>query len=60
MFTVHAIGDCYAPGTIADAVHSGHRVGREMDQAPIGDINYLVEKPFVRERGGWDPLVSSR
>jgi dimethylamine/trimethylamine dehydrogenase len=60
MFTVHAIGDCYAPGTIADAVHSGHRVGREMDQAPIGDINYLIEKPFVRERGGWDPLVSSR
>ncbi len=60
MVTVHAIGDCYAPGTIADAVHSGHRVGREMDQAPIGDINYLIEKPFVRERGGWDPLVSSR
>ena len=58
--TVHAIGDCYAPGTIADAVHSGHRVGREMDQVPIGDINYLIEKPFVREAKDWDQLASGR
>lgn len=59
-FSVHAIGDCFAPGTIADAVHSGHRVGREMDQTPIGDINYLIEKPFVRDATAWDRLASGR
>lgn len=60
MFTVQAIGDCYAPGTIADAVHSGHRFGREIDQTVIGDINYLIEKPFVRDPIGWDPFASGR
>lgn len=59
-FTVHAIGDCYAPGTIADAVHSGHRFAREMDQPPIGDINYLIEKPFVRAATDWDQFASGR
>lgn len=28
--TVHRIGDCLAPGTIADAVFSGHRHAREL------------------------------
>ena len=30
---VQRIGDCYAPGTIATAVYSGHRYAREMDTA---------------------------
>ncbi|MES4992528.1 FAD-dependent oxidoreductase [Phyllobacterium sp. 22229] len=58
--TVHAVGDCYAPGTIADAVHSGHRFGREIDQTPIGDINYLIERPLVREADNWDQFVGTR
>jgi dimethylamine/trimethylamine dehydrogenase len=30
--TVTAIGDCLAPGTIAHAVYSGHRFGRELEE----------------------------
>ena len=41
--TVRTIGDCYAPGIIAAAVHSGHLAAREF-QAVISDI------PFKRER----------
>jgi dimethylamine/trimethylamine dehydrogenase len=37
------IGDCLAPGTIASAVHSGHRYAREMDATPNGGV------PFRRE-----------
>jgi dimethylamine/trimethylamine dehydrogenase len=37
------IGDCLAPGTIASAVHSGHRYAREMDAAPPDGV------PFRRE-----------
>lgn len=41
--TVRTIGDCYAPGIIAAAVHSGHLAAREF-QAIVDDI------PFKRER----------
>ncbi len=30
---VYRIGDCAAPGLIADAVFSGHRLAREIDTA---------------------------
>ena len=30
--SIKPIGDCLAPGTIAHAVHSGHRFARELDQ----------------------------
>jgi dimethylamine/trimethylamine dehydrogenase len=37
------IGDCYAPGTIAAAVYSGHRYARELGE-PLTDA-----VPFKRE-----------
>lgn len=45
--SVTAIGDAYAPSTIAAAVYSGHRVGREMD-APADDL-CRADVPFRRE-----------
>ena len=41
--SLHRIGDCLGPSTIAAAVYSGHRYAREMD-APIAD-----GVPFRRE-----------
>jgi dimethylamine/trimethylamine dehydrogenase len=42
--TVTAIGDCLAPGTIAHAVYSGHRFGRELEEpVPATDISYRRE-----------------
>jgi dimethylamine/trimethylamine dehydrogenase len=42
--TVTAIGDCLAPGTIAHAVHSGHRFGRELDEpASAAEMSYRRE-----------------
>jgi dimethylamine/trimethylamine dehydrogenase len=35
--TITAIGDCWAPGTIAAAVYAGHRYAREMDAPPTTD-----------------------
>jgi dimethylamine/trimethylamine dehydrogenase len=42
--SVVAIGDAYAPGSIAAAVYSGHRCARELDAPALGD-----EVPFRRE-----------
>ncbi|MBS1883070.1 MAG: FAD-dependent oxidoreductase [Actinobacteria bacterium] len=42
---VHAIGDCVAPALIAEAVFSGHRLGREIDSE-----DPTVALPFIRER----------
>ncbi len=33
---VHAIGDCVAPGFVADAVYAGHRFAREFQSPPDG------------------------
>ena len=41
---VTRIGDCYGPGTIAAAVYSGHKYGRE-----LGSISLPDEVPFKRE-----------
>lgn len=49
---VHRIGDCVRPGFIADAVFSGHRLAREIDEPDPGQ-----PLPFIRERrliGGSD------
>ena len=43
--SVTAIGDCCNPSTIAAAVHDGHRVARELDDAPVDP-----DMPFRRER----------
>jgi dimethylamine/trimethylamine dehydrogenase len=42
---VYAIGDAWAPGMVAQAVFSGHRLAREIDSP---DPN--VALPFIRER----------
>lgn len=44
--TLTLIGDCVAPGTIAAAVYSGHRVAREFD-APPGSLLVRREIPFI-------------
>ncbi|MGB8414931.1 FAD-dependent oxidoreductase [Paraburkholderia sp.] len=42
---VFKIGDCVAPGLIADAVFDGHRLAREIDSE-----NPEIPLPFIRER----------
>ncbi|MBT3214812.1 MAG: FAD-dependent oxidoreductase [Deltaproteobacteria bacterium] len=42
--TLQCIGDCWAPGIIAAAVHSGHLAAREFEEEPPGEV------PFLRER----------
>jgi dimethylamine/trimethylamine dehydrogenase len=42
--SVTRIGDCLTPGTIAAAVHDGHRYARELDAPPPDEV------PFKRER----------
>jgi dimethylamine/trimethylamine dehydrogenase len=42
---LYLIGDAYAPGLIAEAVFSGHRLAREIDS---GDP--MTPLPFIRER----------
>jgi dimethylamine/trimethylamine dehydrogenase len=36
--TLRAIGDCHAPGLIADAVYSGHRFAREFGEDAAGPV----------------------
>ena len=42
--TLTLVGDCLAPGTIAAAVYSGHRMAREFD-APAGSLSMRREIP---------------
>ena len=41
---IRRVGDCLAPGTIATAVYSGHRYGREMDDPPSDEMPYRRER----------------
>jgi dimethylamine/trimethylamine dehydrogenase len=44
LLSVRAIGDAWAPATIAAAVWSGHRYAEELDEpAPLGPVPYLRE-----------------
>ncbi|GIK96733.1 MAG: NADH:flavin oxidoreductase [Alphaproteobacteria bacterium] len=45
--SVTRIGDCYAPGAIIHAVYSGHRIARELDAAPAGEVPYRRERLVV-------------
>ena len=46
--TLTAIGDCYAPGTIAAAVYAGHRYARELDApAREGIVRTLRERALA-------------
>ena len=42
---LYQVGDCFAPGLIAEAIFSGHRLAREIDSPDPS-----VALPFVRER----------
>ena len=43
--TIRAVGDCYAPGAIFNAVYAGHRLAREFDQDIDRDrVGYLRER----------------
>lgn len=44
--TLALIGDCVAPGTIAAAVYSAHRMAREFD-APADSLVVRREIPFI-------------
>ena len=43
--SVTRIGDCFAPGAIVHAVHSGHRYARELDVAEP-DVPYRRDRPL--------------
>ncbi|MCP5087638.1 MAG: FAD-dependent oxidoreductase [Rhodobacteraceae bacterium] len=45
---IYAAGDCYAPGLLADAIFSGHRIAREFESA-----NPQIAQPWIRERQVW-------
>jgi dimethylamine/trimethylamine dehydrogenase len=49
---VSAIGDCWAPATIAAAVYAGHKTAREID-GPLELTDVLRELPAL---GPWEPL----
>ncbi len=56
---IYAAGDCYAPGLLADAIFSGHRIAREFEAA-----NPQLAQPWIRERQVWGhetfPKLSDR
>ena len=43
--SITRIGDCYAPGTIATSVYSGHRFARELDADNSVPVAFLRERP---------------
>lgn len=43
------IGDCYAPGTIAAAVYSGHRFARELGEPEITGVPFRRELPALAD-----------
>jgi dimethylamine/trimethylamine dehydrogenase len=56
---IYAAGDCYAPGLLADAIFSGHRIAREFESS-----NPQHAQPWIRERQVWGhetyPKLSDR
>jgi dimethylamine/trimethylamine dehydrogenase len=49
--SVTAIGDAYAPATIAHAVYAGHRFARELDAAPAEVPFFKREMAALEQRG---------
>jgi dimethylamine/trimethylamine dehydrogenase len=47
--SVTAIGDAFAPATIAHAVYAGHRYARELDAAVDSDRPFARELPMVSD-----------
>jgi dimethylamine/trimethylamine dehydrogenase len=48
--SITPIGDCWAPGTIAAAVYSGHRYAREFDWPPTDEPAFQRELPDLGEQ----------
>ena len=44
LLSLHRIGDCLAPATIAHAVYSGHRLARELGGPPAADVGFRRER----------------
>ena len=42
--SIHRIGDCLAPGTIATSVYSGHQYARELDGEAPADVRFRRER----------------
>lgn len=42
--SISTIGDCLAPGLIAEAVFSGHKAARDIDEPYKGDMPFRVEQ----------------
>jgi dimethylamine/trimethylamine dehydrogenase len=42
---VRAIGDAYAPSTIAAAVYAGHDYARNLDGPPQGEVPFRRQLP---------------
>lgn len=46
---LYRIGDCFAPNFLAEAVYSGHRLGREIDSAdPARPLPYIRERRLLK------------
>ena len=45
--TIRSIGDCFAPGTIASAVYSGHLAAREFKTKIRRERSFLRERIYV-------------
>lgn len=47
--SVTPIGDCFAPGTIAEAVYAGHKFAREFHEVKPQTGDFLIERMQLRE-----------
>ncbi|MEL6480595.1 MAG: FAD-dependent oxidoreductase, partial [Pseudomonadota bacterium] len=56
-FTLSRIGDCDAPGIVAQAVHAGHLYARELDAAVDRDEPLRHERVELTERRYLDTLL---
>lgn len=58
ILSVERIGDVLAPGAIAHAVHSGHKLARELGNADTGKP-YRRDAPFVDAEPAYAPRVAA-
>ncbi len=47
--SVTLIGDCYAPGTIAEAIYAGHRFAREFQEVQDQNEDFRLERIVLEE-----------
>ena len=49
--SVRAVGDCFAPGLLSEAVFSGHEAARLLDGPDVTDLPFRIEQVPA----SWDP-----